>query len=338
MATKKNTSTTKKHVKSESDNRTHLNFRLTRRRDYDRPLNVPGYVAFTKYVNKTLWKNRKIFIPLAIIYAVITALMVGIASQETYSTLSETLRTAGGDLFNGFWGGISKTSLLFTTAVSGGISQTMSDAQQIYAGLITLLTWLTSVWLLRNILAGRKITLRDGLYNSGSPLLPTFLVALLFFVQLLPLAVAFIGYSAALAVGLLDGGVEAMLFWFAAGLLATLSLYWITSTAFALIIITLPGMYPMQAVKTAGQLVANRRLRVLLRFLWMVVVAVVYWGIGLIPVIILDSWVKSILPVINWLPLVPLAILILSSLTIVWISGYAYLFYRKVVDDDSDAI
>jgi hypothetical protein len=261
--------------------------------------------------------------------------MVGITSEETYSTLTSTLRTTSGDLFVGGWGEFAKAGLLFLTAITGGMSESLTDVQQIYAVLITLMAWLTSVWVLRNILADKKIKLRDGLYNAGAPILSTFLVALLLLVQILPLAIALIGYGAASVTGLLAGGVEAMLFWFAAGLLAMLSLYWITSTIFALVVVTLPGMYPFMAIKTAGDLVIGRRLRILARFLWMVLVAVFVWAIIAVPVILFDSWIKSVWSAISWLPIVPITVLLLSSLTVIWVSSYVYLLYRKVVADEA---
>lgn len=335
MTNKKVFIKTKKRVESFLARRPHRSFKVTRRRDYARSLKLPGYFSFTNYVHKTLWTNRKTFILLALVYVIVTAVMVGIVSQTSYSTLTDTLRTTSGDLFVGSWGEISKAGLLLLTAMTGGMSQNLTDVQQVYAGMIMLLTWLTSVWLLRNILAGRKVKVRDGLYNSGSPILSTFLVALLFVVQLLPLALALIAYSAAATSGLLLGGVEAMLFWIAAGLLCLLSLYWITSTIFAMIVVTLPGMYPYQAIKAAGDLVVGRRLRILLRFLWMVFIAILAWVIILIPVILLDGWIKSVWSAVNWLPIVPVVLLALSSMTIIWVSSYVYLLYRKVVADDS---
>jgi len=337
MNIKKSFITIKKKFTSYSKHNPHRSFRRTLARDDVRSLKLPGYFAFTAYVWKTVWNNRKIFISLALVYAVLTALLVGIASQDTYSTLRETLNTTGGDFLSGSWGEIGKASLLFLTAMTGGLSQSLSDVQQIYTGLITLLTWLTSIWLLRNILAGHKVKLRDGLYSSGSPILSTFIVALLLLVQLLPLALALIGYVAASATGLLAGGVEAMLFWFSAGLLSVLSLYWMTSTFFALVIVTLPGMYPFQAIKTAGDLVIGRRIKILLRLLWMMASIVITWAIIVIPMILLDAWLKSIWPAISWLPTIPIILLALGALTIVWASSYIYLLYRKVVANDSES-
>jgi hypothetical protein len=245
------------------------------------------------------------------------------------------LRTTSGGLFVGGWGELGKASLLFATAITGGMSQSLSDVQQVYAGIIILLTWLTSVWLLRNILAGHKVKIRDGLYSSGAPILSTLMVAMLLVIQLLPFALALIGYSAASASGLLSGGVESMLFWVAAALLTMLSLYWMTSTVFALVIVTIPGMYPYQAIKTAGDLVIGRRLKILLRFLWMALIVAIAWAVIMIPIILLDSWAKNAWSAINWIPTIPAILTALSALTVVWVSSYVYLLYRKVVADDS---
>ena len=319
------------------DRRPHRSFRRTRRRDFSRSLKLPGYWAFTSYVGKTLWSHRKLFISLAAFYALLTVLLVGIASQSACSNLADTLRTTSGDAFNGNWGQIGKASLLFVATLTGSISQTLTEVQQLYSVIIVLLGWLTSVWLLRNLLAGHKVKLRDGLYNAGSPILSTFLVALLLLVQMLPFALALFGYSAAVTTGLLaSGGVAAMLFWIAAVLLSVISLYLMTSTVFALIIVTLPGMYPFKAIKTAGDLVVGRRLRLLLRFIWLAISVSLAWVLVMIPVILIDMWIKSLWSAINWVPTIPLVLLSLSSLTIVWVSSYVYLLYRKVVADDAN--
>ncbi len=315
--------------------RPHRSFRQTRRRDYTRSLTLPGHWAFTAHVYRTLRESHQTFLLLALLSAIFTVLMVGTASQDTYTALTDTLRQTGTDVFQGNLGELGKAGLLFATAVTGGLSQTLTEAQQIYAGLIALLTWLTTIWLLRNLLAGHKVKLRDGLYNAAAPLLSTFIIALVLVVQLLPLAFALIGYSAALASGLLSGGVEAMLFWLVAGLLGLLSIYWITSTLIALVIVTLPGMYPLRALQTAGDLTIGRRVRILLRLGWMMLVSLVAWVVVMIPVILFDTWLKGLWPSLQGLPVIPFVLLGLSSLTIVWSASYVYLLYRKVVADDA---
>lgn len=328
--------TVKGRTKSYLNRRPHRSFRFTRRRDYARSLKLPKYWAFTLYVHKTLWANKKIFISLAFFYAILTLLLAGITSQDTYVTLSNTLQSTGSDAFSDLGGKVGGAGLLLASMLSGGLSAGLSDVQQIYAGFIGLLTWLTCVWLLRNILAGKRVKLRDGIYSAGSPIIPTFLVALILLVQMLPFALAMIGYGAANTTGLLSNGVESMLFWIAAGLLTALSLYLVLGTLFALVIVSLPGMYPMQAIKASGDLVIGRRMRILFRIIWMAVIELIAWILIMIPLILLNNWLVGIWSAIENVPVIPVAILAMSALTVVWTSSYVYLLYRKVVADDAD--
>jgi hypothetical protein len=318
--------------------RPHRSFRRTYRRDYERSLDMPGYIAFTHYVQKTLWSNKKVFIFVVLAYAVITVAVMNLSSEDLYAQMRETVNESNTGLFNGFWGEISKTGLLLIAGVTGSFngSPTATQSQtQVYLVILGLMTWLTTVWLLRAILTGRKPKMRDGLYNAGAPIVPTFLVATVIVLQLLPLALALFGYNSAVASGLLEGGVEAMMFWSVAALLAILSLYWITTTLIALVVVTLPGMYPMQALRTAGDLVVGRRLRILMRVLWMALCVVLAWALIVIPIMLFDAWLKSVWSAIAWLPLVPLTWLVMGAITVIWIAGYIYLLYRRIVEDDA---
>lgn len=315
--------------------RPHRSFRRTRRRDYIRSLKLPGYWAFTGYVWKTLWQNKVLFIWLMLVYGLLTTLLVGMAAQDTYSELSGLLRDTGGEFFKGGWNSLGQAGLLLVSGMTGRLNMQLTDAQQMYAVIIGLFTWLTTVWLLRAVLAGRKPKLRDGLYNAGSPVLPTFLVMLALAIQLIPVAIVVIGFTALVPFGILEGGIEAMLFWAAALLLIGLSLYWITSTLIALVVVTLPGMYPMQAIRTAGDMVIGRRVRILFRLLWLLLVVAMAWVVIMIPLILFDTWLKGVLPAIEWLPTIPVALLIMGTLTTIWTASYVYLLYRRIVDDDA---
>ncbi|MEP6710239.1 MAG: hypothetical protein ABJA64_00795 [Candidatus Saccharibacteria bacterium] len=315
--------------------RPHRSFRRTQRRDYTRSLKLPGYWAFTNHVRRTLWRHKKIMTYLVVTYGLLSAIFVGLASQDTYSTLSDTLQATSGDIFQGNLGEVGKAGLLLLTGLTGSFNTTPTEAQQIYAVIFGLLAWLTTVWLLRGLLAGQKPKLRDGIYNAGAPIITTFLVLMVLAIQLLPLALATIVFSAAVSSGFIEDGVAAMALTIGALLLVTLSLYWVTSTLIALVVVTLPGMYPMQAIKTAGDLVVGRRLRLLLRLLWVFFVTAVIWIIIMVPIILFDAWIKSLLPTILWVPIVPVTLLTVSSFALVWSASYVYLLYRRVVEDDA---
>lgn len=315
--------------------RPHHSFRLTRRRDYKRSLKLPGYWNFTFGVVRTLWQHKKLFGGLILVYIIVTVAISGVGQQDAYSNLASTLKSSSGDLFKGNFGPVGSAGLLLLTSVTTGLSPDITQAQSVLGGLAAFFGWLTTIWLLRNVLAGHKPTLRDGLYNSGSPVLATVLVGFIITIQLLPSAAALIIYTAAQNSGLLDVGVSAMLVWISVILLSLITLYWLSSSLIALVVITLPGMYPMRAIRAAGDLVIGRRLRVLYRLLWLALMVVLTWLIVMIPIILFDDWVKKLVPAINWLPLVPITIVAMSSITLVYVGSYIYLLYRRIVDDDA---
>lgn len=313
----------------------HKSFHTTRRRDAVRTLRLPGYIVFTHETFKIIFTHKKLLLGLGVVYLALYGVLVGVGSQETYASLSDLLKESAGEAFQGVSGSLWQAGILFTSIASSGLNESVTPTQQIFGVLLFIMLWLSIVWLLRSILAGKKVKMRDGLYNSGAPLFASIVVVLLIVVQLLPVGVALIGYSAATATGLLTSGVEAMLFWIAAGLLGLLSLYWVLSSFFALIIITIPGTYPLWAMQTSSKLVSGRRIQLLLRLIWLGFVAALTWIVVLIPMILIDAGLKHLIPAIDWLPLVPFTILVLSSWSILWGCTYVYLLYRKVVDNES---
>lgn len=315
--------------------RPHRSFRLTHRRDYKRSLILPGYWSLTKQVGAVVVQNKKIFIGLALIYSVLTLLLSNIMSQDTYLQISDVVdesREAGliGATMSNlalFWG-------VLTSQVTGNATASGSS-QQIFGVLLGLYAWLAAVWLLRGVLAGKKLRLRDGVYSSGGPVIALAVLLFILLLQLLPAAVAIILYGAADTSGILNQTAMLMLFGGATVLMAVLSIYWITSTLFAMVIITLPGMYPAQALKLAGDIVVGRRMRILLRLLWAVALLLIVWVVILLPIIVIDGAVKTAVPGLEWVPLVPVTALLLTSFSIVFMASYTYIFYRKVVEDDA---
>ena len=316
--------------------RPHRSFRLTRRRDYVRNLTLPGYFSFTHYVTKTLWRYKNTFLLLGALYVVLFGVLIGWESQSTYSSVVDSMSSVVNDTIVGDVNFIGEAGLLLVAVMSSITGSGATELQQGIAVGMLLLVWLTTVWLLRNLMAGHRVKLRDGLYNAGAPIVSTALVALLMAVQLLPVAIAVFTYNAASSTGLLESGIAAMLFWLCALLLTILSLYWWTSSIFALVIVTLPGMYPYRAIKTAGDLVLGVRVRIVLRWLWMGVVALLAEVLLLLPAILVDMGLRAWLPsVASWLPVVPFVLLCSSSFIVIWIAAYVYLLYRKVVDNET---
>ena len=315
------------------DRRPHRSFRRTRRRDYVRPLKIPGYWAQSFVVWRHLLKYKKTFLYLAMLYAFLSALLLGLASQDTFNQLSDLLKE--GKVFDSGWGDIGRASLLFVATITGGLNDPNASGNQgILAFILVLLIWLTSVWLLRAQLAGRNPRLRDGLYQAGAPIISLFVVMFYGALQLIPAALGTIAAAAVAGYGD-QAGALGMLVWIVVTLLIVLSLYWLTSTFIAMVVVTLPGMYPWQAIRTAGDLVIGRRLRILLRVLWAILLLMIGWIVVMLPLILLVVWLDSMLKWFSTIPVIPVALLLLTTASLVWLSAYIYLLYRRIVDDDS---
>lgn len=314
--------------------RPHRSFQRTRRRDYMRSLKLPGYIAMTKQIFDVLGKNKRIFIGLAVLYGVLAILMSSMMSQETYSQLREVVDEVAeeGDMsglvanFAILWG-------VFASQLTGTSADGVGSSQQIFVVLFGLYLWLAVIWILRSVMAGKRPRVRDGLYSSGSPVLALLVLVFVLIIQIIPAAIAIIAYGAADASGLLDQTAILMLFGGGAFLLVALSLYWATSTFFAMVVVALPGMYPLKALRIAGDLVVGRRVRILLRLLWSIILLLAIWVAVLLPTILIDGALKSALPDLNWLPLVPFVALMLMSFSLVFEACYVYILYRKIVDD-----
>ncbi len=308
----------------------HRSFRLTNK--YDHPVTpaIPGYIAFTNYVYRTLWREKKLFGLLLAFLLVIAISLVGLIQQNQYSTVSGALREYNELLADDGLDAMSQTGLLLSSIATGDLNATLTEAQQLLLSVAYILASLVTIWLLRHVMAGTKVKLRDGLYNAGAPfvaILALFSIAVL---QLLPLALGAISFSAATGgEGLLGGGgVEAAVFALIAVLLGVLSLYWVSGTLFAIIIATIPGTYPMQALRSAGDIVVGQRMRLVLRIVWLLAVLVLIWAAILIPGVLLDSWIAQ-----TWSPFTVLAVQFLTGFSVIFGTAYIYLLYRKMIDE-----
>ncbi|MDR0397731.1 MAG: hypothetical protein LBH36_00925 [Candidatus Nomurabacteria bacterium] len=317
--------------------RPHRSFRRTRRRDYTRSFKMPGYFAFTNQVWGHLLKYKKTFLLLTLFTIVAFAVLVGAMSQDTYESFGDALNQTSENVVNGQLNEIGKAGmLLLATAVTGGLNQAPSEIQQVFSVIVFLVLWLTTVWLIRYQLSGKKVKLRDGLYNACSPIISTFLVALVIILQALPVIIAVVILGAAMSTDFFTTPLYAVVTSAAIIALGIFSLYLFMGSIFAMVIITIQGMYPLKAIKISGDLVVSRRLRLLKRLIWMALNICALWIIFMIPIIILDGWLKSFIDWLTGWPVVPIALLVVTSVSVIYAASYIYLLYRRLIVDDAD--
>lgn len=317
-------------VKGLQSRRPHRSLYLSNTSTSKRGLKIPGYFAFSGNVFRTIWKNRWLFTKFLVLYGALSGLIIGLMSQENFAAFRDALSDASVD-------GFTKWSALLSNAIGSASSTTLDTSQQALAVMLFLYGWLTLIWLLRRLMANdnAKPKLRDGLYSSGSPVIAMFVVVIIILLQLLPLAIVFLSYVSVTAAGWINSGIaiENMAAWCAMMIAAIATLYWVCSSFIALVVVTLPGMYPMQAIRAAGDLVLGRRLKLVLRLLFMMLPVALLWIMILVPAILVDSWLK-----LSWQPLVPIIVLALSTITLIWCTTYIYMLYRHFVDDPTPPV
>lgn len=269
-----------------------------------------------------------------ILYALIIIFLGIITSQSTYDSIGKLVSESLGKIFDGGVGQLLNAGML--TFSSLAIDTTSLRAEQgVMLALLVLMTWLTAVWLLREILLGLKPKLRDGLYNATAPLISTSVVLLILLIQLSPVGIMALAYSALVSVHILTEGFGMMLFGLLAASVLTLVLYWVTSTIIALVVVALPGMYPLRAIQAASDLVVGRRLRIMVRIVWAFVYSSVIWCVVMVSLVLLERGLSSKLKWLESVPIVPFAGAFMMALLFVWLAAYIYLLYRKVVADDA---
>ena len=327
----------RKRAHAERYGNPHQSFHRSYREDYYRPLDVPGLGAHALNSWRMITAHWRTFLCLLIFAVVVSITMVGLMSEETYvafqDAIAESEEAIAGD--SGIdLGNFARSAILLLSTISTGGLSVSSEISTLFAGLMFLLIWLSTVFLVRHYLVGQHPKLRDALYQSGAPIISTLAVLLLVILQLVPVFVTIVVYAAAINSGFVDTPFYALLTFLFALAMVSLSAYLVPSTLIALAAVTAPGLYPMAAVQAASVLMQGRRMRLVLRVLYLLLVLLLVWGVIMIPLIMLDLWAKATWAWLEGWPVIPLALLIMTCATFIYVSVYIYLFYREVLASD----
>jgi hypothetical protein len=276
---------------------------------------LPKARQLVVHAARHLWRYRLLFGGISLIYGILNLLLVrGLAATSDVGSFKEVVSS----VFRGAFGKVETavTSFLYLVGTSGGGGTPTSGT---YQTILLILVSLAFIWALRQTTAGHRPRLRDSFYLGMYPLVPFLLVLLAIGVQLVPLAIGAYVYGAVVAGGIATDAGEQLLI----GLLCAVPAWWslrmVTSSAFALYIVTLPDMTPMKALRSARELVRKRRLLVWRKFI-------------LLPVVLLLAAIIIEVPLIFWLtPLAEWAFFVYSMLAPAFVHGYMYSLYREML-------
>jgi hypothetical protein len=292
---------------------TYKAFRLQKRIRHT--VKLPSVWRLTKQVAQTLWAHRRLFVGIILVYGLLNLVLVrGLASNTDIGSLKSQLS----QVFTGHFGSLISGLSIFAVLVSSagnGSSQT-AGAYQLFLGLITSLA---VIWALRQALSGTNVRIRDAYYRGMYPLIPFMLVLLVVILQLLPLVIGGGIYGIVLSSGIAVYTSEKLIFLLLFILLGLLSFYLITSSLFALYIVTLPDMTPIKALRTARQLVRHRRWTVLRKIICLPIILLIVAAIIMVPIIVVATALAQ------WI------FFILTMFAVAAVHTYMYTLYRELL-------
>lgn len=202
----------------------------------------------------------------------------------------------------------------------------ISHVTSIVFGLATfLLAWLTTIFILRHLLAGEQITFRDALYNSTTSIVPTVIILLVAAVQCLPLVLVAILLDTAIETNLFAMFGPALLFWLFSFAMLLITLYLLAPTSVALTAVSVPGLYPFAALSKASKIVRGRRGSIVLRLL-------------VLCVILAASITLIMMPVYLWNDILPAVAALLAgaatTFATIYAATYLYIYYKWLIGGD----
>ena len=314
----------------------HRSFRRSYREDYNREIKVPGVLYHILSTLRILGKNWKLFLPLLVIVVFLNIVFVGMMDESNYTKFKEvldetSLQVAGGDI-----GNVAKAGLLLVSTITTGGLSNENESSSVFGVLIFLIVWLTTIYLLRHRMVGHKMKLRDGLYNAMSPIISTFLIFVTILIQCIPIFALIIAYSAAVQTEFLATPFYALVFFVFAAVMILISAYLLSSSLMAMVAVSAPGLYPMQALRATSDLMMSRRIKFLIRLVALIIALAIMWMVVMLPIIVLDLWLKTF----EWaegLPLVPIFLLMMTCFTEMYIAAYLYMYYRWMLDGEGRA-
>jgi len=260
-------------------------------------------------------KYWKVFLGITVIYLLLTILLVkGFGVSSNVGQLKSNLQS----VFHGNIGAFT-TGLTIFGVLLGSAGKASSDVAGAYQSILLIVTSLALIWALRQTHAKIKISVKDCFYRGMYPLIQFILVLLVIGIQLIPILIAAFLYNFIFSNGIAVKWYEQIGWTIAIILLSLWSLYLLSSSIFALYIVTLPDVRPLQAIRSARELVRYRRWSVLRKIVFLPIVLLLVGALIILPLIIFAA------PVVEWV------FFGLTMTVLAIVHSYMYGLYRQML-------
>ena len=213
-------------------------------------------------------------------------LVYGFGQQLDLPKLKTDIAASSGA---GLAGHLNSGLRLLAELFEGG-TQVVSQQSGLYSFSLLLIMSLATIWLIRALRdKPKQLKTRDAYYFGPSQLVPFILSLLVIAIQLLPMFIANQVAGSLQANDVLLTGAEQALVVTVVLLFNVLSLYLLVGSIFSLIIVSLPGARPWQAVQSSFNITRYRRHLVVLHLLALLVIGLIVTIIFMLPFLILAT-------------------------------------------------
>jgi len=278
---------------------------------------LPSVWLLTRETAYILWQHKKLFFGITLVYGLLNLVLV---QSSVGSTDISSVKDALSQAAHGHFGNLAVGLGVFASLLSSGSNSSNTGASA-YQLILFIIASLAVIWALRQLLGGFKVGVKDAYYQGMYPFVPFVLVLAVIGLELIPLLVGSALYQIVVGNGIAVHPVERLFWALLYFVLAVLSLYMISSSVFALYIVTLQDMAPVKALRSARDLVRGRRWAVLRKILYL-------------PLLMLVAASIIMLPVILWLTaLAQWVFFVLTMLALVAAHTYLYALYRELLNE-----
>lgn len=275
---------------------------------------IPSAWTIFKRSNRHLNEHKKLFGIISLIYLGLTMLLVRGFQLTTDLGLA---KQAFDELLNGAGNGITSSLAVFGYLV--GTNSPNSEVATVYQTMIIVLFSLVTIWALRQTHAKEKISVKDAFYKASYPLIQFILVLLVVGLQFIPFVLGNFLFSATVGSDIAVNLAEKILWSALSFMLVLWTVYLVSSSLFALYIVTLPDMTPLQALRSAKKLVKFRRWSIIRKVIFLPFILCIILAVVMLPTIMFVT------------PISEVVFLILISSVLVVSHSYMYSLYRELL-------
>lgn len=247
-----------------------------------------------------LLTNKKLFLSIILLYAVVDFIFIqGIDGVINVANLSSEVQ----HLFHGQYKQLNSGFTVYGLMVASfGLGSSSNGGSYFNEWLLIVVISLVMIWAIRSTINKIKTTLLESIYKGVGQIAPFIGVILFISLELLPFIIGLYLFVVALDNSIIVNGIEYAVFIIILLALAALSAYWLSSSIIALYIVSLPNMTPLRALRSAKDLVRDKRLKVIGRLLFLPLALLMISALIIVPIIIFAApWAQYVFLLISFI-------------------------------------